>query len=57
MRAAAFREEAIAEIAPDMKRMASEIAAEDVAALIPHLTAIRRYLDAARNPGAAEADR
>jgi DNA-binding MarR family transcriptional regulator len=52
-----FREEAITALAPDMKQMASEIAAEDVAALIPHLTAIRRYLDAARNPGAAEADR
>ncbi|MEM0950000.1 MAG: MarR family transcriptional regulator [Pseudomonadota bacterium] len=44
----AFREDAIRLLGPDLAAMASEIDAEDVVSLLPHLEAIRKYLDANR---------
>ena len=45
----AFREAAIAGLGPDLAAIARGVAAEDVAALLPRLAALRRYLDARRD--------
>lgn len=45
-----FRNEAIAQLDPDMQEFAKRFPAEEIAALVPALQKIRTYLDAARNP-------
>lgn len=45
----AFREDAIARMAPDLAKMAAAIGPDRVAALIPELAEIRAYLDANRD--------
>lgn len=45
----AFHAEAIARLAPDMTEVAKGFSVEDAAALLPRLTALRAYLDAARD--------
>jgi DNA-binding MarR family transcriptional regulator len=47
-RGRAFRDEAIARMAPDMTALADQIPAQEVADLVPRLAAIRMALDAAR---------
>lgn len=44
-----FRDEAIARLKPDLARMASHIDAHNLTVLLPLLTEIRIYLDAARD--------
>lgn len=45
----AFRERAIASLAPDMQRMAAAIPPEQVARLLPDLVALRQFLDRDRD--------
>ena len=45
----AFRQDAIARLQPDIADMSSEIPPERIAALLPHLEEIRRYLDKRRD--------
>lgn len=47
----AFREQAIAALAPDIARIAAAIAPERAARLLPDLEALRRFLDADRDAG------
>lgn len=46
---AAFRDHAIGLLAPDMAKMVSDLDMDAMEALIPHLRALREYLDAARD--------
>lgn len=45
----AFRDEAIASLAPDLAAIAERFDAAEVGDLVPRLAEIRQYLDAARN--------
>lgn len=45
----ACREEAIASLDPDFARMATHFSPEDLAKIMPVLTALRQYMDAARD--------
>ena len=45
----AFQAEAIGLLAPDMAEMAAVFPAEDLAAMLPKLTALRAYLDRTRD--------
>lgn len=46
----AFRNNAIAQLDPDMQEFAKRFPAERISSLVPELQEIRIYLDAARNP-------
>ncbi len=45
----AFRQSAIASLGPDMARIAAAVPPEEVAALLPGLEALRKFLDADRD--------
>ena len=45
----AFRDDAIAALGPDLDVIARDHDADEIAALVPKLTALRQYLDAARD--------
>ena len=44
-----FRDQAIASLAPDFEAVAQDFPPERIAKLLPHLTALRELLDAARD--------
>jgi DNA-binding MarR family transcriptional regulator len=49
----AFRDAALAAIAPDVAELAARFSAERLAEALPTLTALRKIMDAMRDPGGA----